>query len=90
VKKWTVEELVKKVRNDPRLRGIDIGRPPCNGCRLCCTGQSEYGIPLQRRFDDPSLYKGVKFNMATGQFHLPTNPATGNCAYLGEDGCTIH
>lgn len=63
---------------------------PCDGCTVCCTGQTIYLMP----HDGDNLADYVKvpaFNPVTQQmgFALP-NKENGDCHYLGQGGCTIY
>src|SRR3990167_3882431 len=58
---------------------------PCNGCTLCCKGDSLRLLPE----DDPKQYQTVPHNYFQGQLMLDHKP-NGDCIYLGDTDCTIH
>jgi hypothetical protein len=58
---------------------------PCNGCTLCCQGDA---VKLEPE-DDPARYETVPHPSVPGARML-AHTATGECVYLGRDGCRIH
>jgi Fe-S-cluster containining protein len=61
---------------------------PCNGCRLCCTGQLVLLFP--DRGDDPAAYKTTERQTPYGPAYFLAQRPDGACVYLGAEGCTIY
>jgi len=67
---------------------IALGNVPCNGCRACCLHDM---IPLMpERGDLIWTYEHEVIATATGPAAVLQCGETGECIYLGRDGCTIH
>src|SRR5450432_1435754 len=65
-----------------------LGNVPCNGCRACCLHDM---IPLlPERGDLIWTYKHEVVATAAGPKAVLQRGETGECIYLGRDGCTIH
>ena len=65
-----------------------LGNVPCNGCRACCLHNM---IPLMpERGDLIWTYKHDVVATAAGPKAVLKCGETGECIYLGRDGCTIH
>jgi hypothetical protein len=65
-----------------------LGNVPCNGCRACCLHDM---IPLMpERGDLIWTYKHEVVATAAGPKAVLQCGETGECIYLGRDGCTIH
>jgi len=65
-----------------------LGNVPCNGCRACCLHDM---IPLMReRGGRIWLYEREVIASASGRTAVLQCGKTGECIYLGQDGCTIH
>ena len=65
-----------------------VGNVPCNGCRACCLHDM---IPLlPERGDLIWTYKHEVVATAAGPKAVLQRGETGECIYLGRDGCTIH
>ena len=65
-----------------------LGNVPCNGCRACCLHNM---IPLMpERGDLIWTYKHDVLATAAGPKAVLKCGETGECIYLGRDGCTIH
>lgn len=61
---------------------------PCNGCRLCCQGDS---IVLHPELGDiPEKYQTEPFPAYGPKGLMLAHKPNGECIYLGESGCTIH
>ena len=58
---------------------------PCDGCRRCCLGDA---VRLMAG-DDWQSYRTEPHPFYAGCLMLAHKPS-GECVYLGEDGCTIH
>lgn len=61
---------------------------PCGSCVLCCRKQRVF---MARDDDAVSLRAVPEYNSATGKMgmRLPRK-LNGDCAYLGDQGCTIY
>jgi len=67
---------------------IALGNVPCNGCRACCLHDM---IPLMPEHGDLIwTYEHEVIATATGPAAVLQCGETGECIYLGRDGCTIH
>jgi uncharacterized protein len=65
-----------------------LGNVPCNGCRACCLHDT---IPLlPERGDLIWTYEHEVIATAAGPTAVLRYGETGECIYLGPDGCTIH
>jgi Fe-S-cluster containining protein len=65
-----------------------LGNIPCNGCRACCLHDM---IPLMPERDDLIwTYEHEVIATAAGPTAVLQCGETGECIYLGRDGCTIH
>ena len=65
-----------------------LGNVPCNGCRARCLHDM---IPLlPERGDLIWTYKHEVVATAAGPKAVLQRGKTGECIYLGRDGCTIH
>ena len=65
-----------------------LGNVPCNGCSACCLHDM---IPLMpERGDLIWTYKHEVVATAAGPKAVLQCGETGECIYLGRDGCTIH
>ena len=65
-----------------------LGNVPCNGCRACCLHDM---IPLMpERGDLIWTYKHEVIATGAGPTAVLQCGETGECIYLGRDGCTIH
>jgi uncharacterized protein len=65
-----------------------LGNVPCNGCRACCLHNI---IPLMpERGDLIWTYKHEVVATAAGPKAVLQCGETGECIYLGRDGCTMH
>ena len=65
-----------------------LGNVPCNGCRACCLHNM---IPLMpERGDLIWTYKHDVVATAAGPKAVLKCGETGECIYLGRDGCTLH
>jgi hypothetical protein len=64
-----------------------LGTVPCNGCRACCLHDM---IPLMpERGDLIWTYRHEVVATAAGPTAILQCGETGECIYLGRDGCTI-
>lgn len=83
-----LEQLVQRPFTHPGQ--ADARNVPCGGCRLCCRGNSIVML-LEHEGDLLEAYEH-EFVTLPGAGHGPVlkRTATGDCVYLGPDGCTIH
>lgn len=59
---------------------------PCNGCTLCCHKDAVRLLVG----DDPRKYQTEPHPYMPEARMLAHKPTTGDCLYLGDEGCTIH
>lgn len=64
----------------------DRNTVPCNGCRACC--RREHVVLSPERGDDVLEYHTVSVDGGTAR--MLDHKLSGDCVYLGDDGCTIH
>ena len=65
-----------------------LGNVPCNGCRACCLHDM---IPLMpERGDLIWTYEHEVIATSAGPTAVLQCGESGECIYLGRDGCTIH
>ena len=65
-----------------------LGNVPCNGCRACCLHDM---IPLMpERGDLIWTYEHEVIATLAGPAAVLRCAESGECIYLGRDGCTIH
>jgi hypothetical protein len=73
---------------DPRLMNLDprqkLPSLQCNGCKLCCIGDT---IALKPGEDNPALYKT---KLGADGVRVLAHGKDGNCYALGKQGCQIH
>jgi Fe-S-cluster containining protein len=65
-----------------------LGNVPCNGCRACCLNDMISLMP--ERGDLIWTYEYDVIATAAGPMAVLQCGETGECIYLGRDGCTIH
>jgi len=80
---------VKRIRQRGKHHSTTTARArqvvPCNGCTLCCQKDALRLEPEDRASD----YQTEPHPYIPGALMLAHKP-TGECVYLGEQGCTIH
>lgn len=61
---------------------------PCNGCTICCRGDGEWLVELQKG-DNPKLYPGNVVTTEEGRSFMALNP-DGSCVNLTAAGCSVY
>jgi hypothetical protein len=65
-----------------------LGKVPCNGCRACCL--HDMISPMPERGDLNWTYEHEVAATSAGPMAVLQCGESGECIYLGRDGCTIH